>query len=300
MRMSAGRFLRRYLPGVCLILIYAGYLAGAQAADGAEAADSATALLGAMYWTHAGEGIYRGARDGTEIKLLVARPSINGIAVDSEGGKLYWCVSNPRPQRSDQVWGAGIDGANPRMLADGIHWAGDLVVDPAAGKLYVASLGDGKIIEIQADGSGKRDFLTDIAPPRQMLVDATHRQLYWTSNSMPRIDRINLDGTGRAAVLTKMPGVAFGFALDPEEKTIYWTFPAGALYRSRLADGRHERLLQGLTNPDGLAIDLDNRKLYWAENGKISQANLDGTNVELLVKGKTTQYSSLEIFPPAD
>lgn len=291
------RFSGRYLLALSLAIIAAICVTAAQAADEVE---SATALLGAMYWSHSGEGIYRSARDGTETKLLVARPSINGMAVDIEDGKLYWCVNTPAPQRSDQVWGAGIDGADPRMLADKIHWAGDLVVDSAEGKLYVASIGDGKIIEIQADGSGQRDFLTDIAPPRQMFVDGEHRQLYWTSNGVPRIDRINLDGTRREAVLTKMPGVAFGFALDPDEKTIYWTFPAGHLYRSRLDDSRHERLLQGLTNPDGLAIDLDNRKLYWAENGKISQANLDGTNVELLVKGKTTQFSSLEIFPPAD
>jgi sugar lactone lactonase YvrE len=102
--------------------------------------------------------------------------------------------------------------------------------------------------------------------------------------------------TGRL-LLALLAAANSGWCLD--EKAIYWTFPGGDLYRVRLEDGRHERLLQGLTNPDGLAIDFDNRKLYWAENGKISQANLDGTNVELLVKGKTTQYSSLEIFPPA-
>lgn len=44
----------------------------------------------------------------------------------------------------------------------------------------------------------------------------------------------------------------------------------------------------------------ERRIVYWTENGKISQSNLDGTAVETLVSGKTTRYSSLEIFPPPE
>jgi hypothetical protein len=138
------------------------------------------------------------------------------------------------------------------------------------------------------------------SPPRQLLVDPEAKKLYWTSNSVNRIDRVNLDGSGREAVLTNMPSISFGFALDPEEHCLYWLTPAGMIYRSKLDGTEHRLLLKGLTNPDGLALDLDNRKLYWTENAKISQANLDGTSVEVLLTGKTTQYSSLEVFPPAD
>ncbi|HWB13458.1 MAG TPA: hypothetical protein VG826_29810 [Pirellulales bacterium] len=58
--------------------------------------------------------------------------------------------------------------------------------------------------------------------------------------------------------------------------------------------------MSGLSDVDGLAIDADNQKLYWTERGRISQANLDGSNIELLVTGKTAQYGSLVVLPPKD
>jgi sugar lactone lactonase YvrE len=198
------------------------------------------------------------------------------------------------------VWRSTIVGTSPLSLADVILWAGDIVVHPEAGKLYVASLGDGKIIRVHIEDGKQDDFVTNIAPPRQLLVDSEAKKLYWTSNSVPRIDRINLDGSGREAVLPKLPSISFGFALDPEEHCMYWLSPAGMIYCSKLDGTQHRLLLKGLTTPDGLALDLDNRKLYWTENGRISQSNLDGTAVETLVSGKTTRYSSLEIFPPPE
>lgn len=262
--------------------------------------ESAVDLLGAMYWTHGQEGIYRAARDGSEVKLLVPGQRINSIAVDPAGGKIFWCTTNDPANRRAQVWRAKIDGSSPTLLAQDIHWAGDLVVDPQGGKLYVASLGDGKIIRIDVQGGKQDDFVTNIAPPRQLLVDTEAQKLYWTSNSVKRIDRINLDGSGREPALMNMPSISFGFALDPEEHCIYWLTPAGTIYCSKLDGTEHRLLLNGLTTPDGLALDLDNRKLYWTENGRISQANLDGTSVEVLVNGKTTQYSSLVVFPPPE
>jgi hypothetical protein len=80
--------------------------------------------------------------------------------------------------------------------------------------LYVASLGDGKIVQLNCDGTDQKDFLADLPPPRQLAVDVENRKLYWSSNSEPRIDRVNLDGSGREPVVKNMPGVAFGMALD--------------------------------------------------------------------------------------
>jgi hypothetical protein len=133
-----------------------------------------------------------------------------------------------------------------------------------------------------------------------MYLDAKDRKLYWASHGQPRLDRVKLDGTGREAVLENLPGVAFGFGIDPVEKKVCWTAPRGALFCSKLDGSERQQLLGGLTNPDGLAIDVENRKLYWAEMGKVSQANLDGSMPELLVSGKTNLYSSLEILPPAE
>ena len=73
-----------------------------------------------------------------------------------------------------------------------------------------------------------------------------------------------------------------------------------ACRRSKLDGNERQQLFKGLDQPDGLAIDVDNRKLYWAEKGKISQSNLGGSGLEVLVNGKSDLYSSLEILPPTE
>lgn len=263
-------------------------------------ADSNSALLGVMYWTDRSVGIYRAARDGSEAQLVVSRGVIDSIAVDRQGRKLYWTVITNRGLRGVELWRGNLDGSEPKLLVDDLHWSGDVVFDPVDKHVYVASIGDAKILRMNADGTERKDFVVDIPQPSRMVLDAKDRKLYWASNSQPRIDRVNLDGTRREAVLTSMPGVAFGFGIDPTEKKIYWTSPAGALYSSMLDGSDRRQLFNGLNHPDGLAIDVENRKLYWAEQGKLSQANLDGSVPETLVSDKSNLYTSIEILPPGD
>jgi hypothetical protein len=266
----------------------------------ARAAESAADLLGAMYWTDRTKGIYRAARDGSEEQLIVPRTFIDSIALDREGGKLYWTAITNRGLQHVELWRSNLDGSVPMLLAEDLNWTGDVVFDPVDKHLYLTSLGDGKIIRINADGSEKKDFLAGLQPPSRLFLDVKNRKLYWASNGQPRLDRINLDGSGREVAIANLPGVAYGFGIDPVEQKIYWTYPGGALYRAKLDGSERQQLFGGLNQPDGLAIDVENRKLYWVELGKLSQANLDGTGLEVLVSGKSNLYSSLEIVPPAE
>jgi sugar lactone lactonase YvrE len=260
--------------------------------------DSAGAALGWMYWTHREEGVYRAARDGSEVKLLVAMKNADGLAVDPEGGKLYFTVSNV-PDQLDTLHSADLDGGNVKQLAGELNWTGDLALDPEAGKLYITSLGDDKIIEISVDGSQRRDLLTGIESPDELAIDAKHGKIYWGSSGGDGIRRANLDGSNPEPVLPQV--VAFGLAIDLEREQLFWVdLGTGSIHRVGL-DGKNDtQVLAGLQGADGLALDTDNRKLYWTETGKISQGNLDGTGVEVLVTGKTAQYASLVVFPPQE
>jgi sugar lactone lactonase YvrE len=266
----------------------------------ATGADSAADTLGVMYWTDRTTGIYRAARDGSEVQLVVPRAVIDSIAIDREGERLYWTVITDRGLKLVELWQGKLDGSLATLIANDLNWIGDVAFDPVDKKVYVASLGDAKIMRINADGSERQDFLVGLPPPSRLYLDAENRKLYWTSNSLPRIDRVNLDGSGREAVLTDLPGVAFGFSIDPVDQKIYWTSPRGTLHRAKLDGTEREQLASGLNQPDGLTIDVDNRKLYWAERGKISQSNLDGSGIEVLANGKSDLYTSLEILPPKE
>jgi hypothetical protein len=266
----------------------------------AKADESAAETLGVMYWTDRTVGIYRAARDGSEVQLVVSRTFIDSMAVDREGERLYWTAITSRGLKEVELWQGKLDGSLPTLLANDLNWTGDVVFDPVDKKVYVSSLGDAKIIRMNADGSERQDFLAGLPPPSRLYLDVENRKLYWASNSLPRLDRVNLDGSGREAVLTDLPGVAFGFGIDPVDQKVYWTSPLGTLHRAKLDGTEREQLAQGLDQPDGLAIDVDNRKLYWAERGKIRQSNLDGSGVEVLASGKSDLYSSLEILPPKE
>ncbi len=269
-----------------------------RAADDPPAAESSADLFGLMYWTDRNEGIYRAARDGSEMQLLVPMPNLDGLAVDEKEGKLYFTVSNSQQQNADKVMRANLDGQGAQELAT-LNFTGDLVLDPSeGGKLYVSSLGDEKIVRLNRDGTGLEDFIIGLDRPDEMAFDPVKRQLYWTNNGKLRIERANLDGKGRETVIQLTGEAAFGLAIDPHKREIYWVVPQGTLSRAGLDGSNVKQLIAGLTQSDGLAFDPENRKLYWTENGKLSQANADGSQMEVLVTGKTRQYGSVVILPP--
>lgn len=258
-----------------------------------EAAD----LLGVMYWTDRTKGLYRAARDGSEIELIVPRRFIDSMAVDREGGKLYWTAIEGR---FTQLWQGNLDGGERTLLADDLKWVGDVAFDPVDKHVYVSSIAEAKVIRFNADGTERTDFLVGIHKPSRLYVDVKERKLYWAGHDQRRIDCVKLDGSERQAVLENLPGVSYAFVIDPVERRIYWSFPGGVIYRSNLDGSEREPLASGLDQPDGLAIDADNRKLYWVERGKLSQSELDGGQPEALVTGKSNLYSSLEILPAAE
>lgn len=74
---------------------------------------------------------------------------------------------------------------------------------------------------------------------------------------------------------------------------IYWTETAwnwrsniGKIRRANLNGTAAEDLVTGLLGPVDIALDLQNRKMYWTDRfaEKIQRSNLDGTNVEVIVK----------------
>ena len=80
-------------------------------------AESSADLFGLMYWTDRNEGINRASRDGSEVQLVVATPSVDGLAVDEKEGKLYFTVSAPQQQTGDKVMRTNLDGSNPQELS---------------------------------------------------------------------------------------------------------------------------------------------------------------------------------------
>jgi sugar lactone lactonase YvrE len=266
----------------------------------AEDEDSAADLLGLMYWTHRDEGVYRACRDGSEMKLIHQRKNVDGLAIDEKAGKLYFSVSNTEAANADTLHRMNLDGSGVEDLAVGLNWTGDLVVDPERGKLYVSSLADNKILVANLDGTEPKDFIAGLSSPDEMAFDAKNKKLYWANSGQGGIRRANLDGTQQVDVLPA-EHYSFGIALDLDKRQLYYADAANGVIRRIGFDGKgDEQLVSGLNGVDGVAIDAYNRKLYWTEEGKIGQANFDGSERETLVEGKCAKFASLIVLPPKE
>jgi sugar lactone lactonase YvrE len=262
-------------------------------------ADDAADEFGLMYWTHRSEGVYRAARDGSDVKLLVPAKNADGLAVDQANGKLYFLISNT-PDKLDTLQRANLDGTQVEQIVGDLNWTGDLALDGKRGKLYVTSLGDNRIIEFDLDGTGRRDVVAGLNAPDELAVDSEHGWVYWGSSGGGGIQRVDVDGSQAKLILATQTAV-FGLALDSEGEQLYWVdSPNGTIRRVDLDGKNNTQILGARIGVDSIALDLDNRKLYWTETGKIGQANLDGSFIETLVLGKTAQYASLVVLPPRE
>ena len=121
-----------------------------------------------------------------------------------------------------------------------------MAIDTLHNKLYISDYGANKIFRANLDGSNVEDFRTGLDKPVAMAFDYQENQIYW--NTTTGVQRADLGSN----VLTQKEDFVTGQANDP----------------------------------DGLAIDLVNRKLYWINyDGGVWSKNLDGTGEKEIIPG---------------
>jgi sugar lactone lactonase YvrE len=121
----------------------------------------------------------------------------------------------------------------------------------AVGRLFVLELSGGRIHSMSPDGSNRNVIVTDCHLPDGIVVDVEAGHIYWTNMGVPNlndgsIERADLDGGNRKVIIP--------------------------------LDVTH--------TPKQLHLEKGSGKLYWCdrEGMRVMRANLDGTNVETLVK----------------
>jgi hypothetical protein len=119
------------------------------------------------------------------------------------------------------------------------------------GRLFVLELSGGRIHSMSPDGSGGKVIVTDCHLPDGIVVDVEAGHIYWTNMGVPNlndgtIERADLDGGNRKVII-----------------------PLGVTF-----------------TPKQLHLEKRSGKLYWCdrEGMRVMRANLDGTNVETLIR----------------
>jgi len=118
-------------------------------------------------------------------------------------------------------------------------------------RLFVLDLSGGRVLSMNPDGSDKKAIVTESRNPDGIAVDVEAGHVYWTNMGVPNLDdgsieRVDLDGQNRTIIIPQ--GVTF--------------------------------------TPKQLHMEKTSGKLYWCdrEGMRVMRSNLDGTEVETLVK----------------
>lgn len=113
------------------------------------------------------------------------------------------------------------------------------------------------------------------------------KELYFIEYGTGFIKKLSLDGSGNTADVLDINGKAGpGLAYDDVNNKIYFSdfevTGTGNIWRCNLDGSNLEAIVNNLTDPYGIALDVAAGKVYWVDDlGNVSRANLDGSNQEI-------------------
>lgn len=113
------------------------------------------------------------------------------------------------------------------------------------------------------------------------------KELYFIEYNTGFIKKLSLDGSGNTADVLDINGKAgAGIAYDEVNNKIYFSdfevTGTGNIWRCNLDGSNLEAIVNNLTDPYGIALDVAAGKVYWVDDlGNVSRANLDGSNQEI-------------------
>lgn len=147
--------------------------------------------------------------------------SVNGIAVDWVGRKLYYLISmQPKLMVSE------LNGHHRATLLDYkvLHEPMSIVVDPTVGYIfftdwkYPAYIG-----RVGMDGKNFTKIVTnDIGSPVGLTIDTITKRIFWSDTHLKRIEFCNYDGSGRYVPIS-IDQTVYPFALAFYDGLIYWS-----------------------------------------------------------------------------
>jgi hypothetical protein len=250
--------------------------------------------------------------DGTAPGAVVTypgTPNLRGVAWHRASGRIYFLdeaakiIRSILPNGSSQIDIAPVDSA---LLGS------DLEVDDTAGKIFWSETnpgttdpGPGLIRSANLDGTGLTTVVTagtGTESPYFLFVDRPGGFIYWgvlQSNSGQNLStmyrRSSFAGVTDPTFSITTPSRSRDIAVDPTTSIAYWADrQSGTIFRRPLSGTINETVITGMNAPHGLAIDVQARKVYWADTGqrnsgptdtsarRVARCNFDGTEYENL------------------
>lgn len=162
-----------------------------------------------------------------------------------------------------------------------------IAVDPVNGEIFWSDVNRHVISKAGFNGENQKDIITTkLDFPSDVDIDAENKKIYWSDQSQNQIGRANLDGTGQTVVIPSpcLPNAGFSctaggsLAIDPVQKKLYWTTAycsdsscsspstqIGDILRSNLDGSNIETVVKAVGRPSSIEVDPTGKKIYWTD-----------------------------------
>ncbi|MCT4617921.1 MAG: DUF5050 domain-containing protein, partial [Marinisporobacter sp.] len=240
--------------------------------------------------------------DGSGATLVYKSPAgtPEAVAVDLNGGYIYYADRHPSNLSESKIYRANFDGSGAITLIAGVK-ANSIAIDSIHGKIYY-SQGDPNYNVVMAnlsDGSGATPVYTSPAgTPEAVAVDPIGGHIYYADRhpsnlSESKIYRANLDGS---EATTFIAGVKVNsIAIDSIHGKIYYVDKnTYSIKRANLSDGSGATPVytSPAGTPEAVAVDPNEGYIYYTDRhpsnlseSKICRENLDGSGAITLITG---------------
>jgi DNA-binding beta-propeller fold protein YncE len=279
------------------------------------------AVLGRLFVLElSGNRVFSVNPDGSDRKVIVSECRMpDGIAVDGEGGHIYWSNMGVLHLNDGSIERADLDGGNRKTIVpEGTTFTPkQLQLDKQNGKLYWCDREGMRVMRANVDGSAVETLVqtgTSDSDRRDqtrwcvgIAVDAGRGQIYWTQKGeddagLGRILRANIETpAGQSAsnrtdieVLFDSLPEPIDLELDLKNRLMYWTdrgdpprgntvnrAPMDADSKTRPAP---EILFRDLMEGIGISLDLEGGRMFLTDlAGSVYSARLDGSGKQTVL-----------------
>ncbi|XP_063374859.1 low-density lipoprotein receptor-related protein 4 [Cydia amplana] len=152
------------------------------------------------------------------------------------------------------------------------------------------------------DGSNQTVVVgSNLISPAGLAYDWLTDKLYWTDAGTNRIEVANANGSMRTLLAWENIDKPRDIVLDPTGGVMYWSDwgLSPCIERADMDGGNRERLITGdMVWPNGLALDLDQQRIYWTDGGNktIEYARFDGTGRTILIGQDLSHPFGLDLY----
>ena len=153
-------------------------------------------------------GIRRYNLDGSNGQNVVSGICADTIAVDPEGGKLYWAEGSA-------IRRANLNGSNPETVVLADEGVPGIAVHPEQGKIYWTQPGPPNVVQrANTDGSNVETLIASDEHASSIALDTLGGKMYWAEQvPQGRILRADLDGSNPEVILAV--DTPWQIAVDP-------------------------------------------------------------------------------------